>query len=144
MFDVGSSRIQRRIIAAPGDGSETIFFRQALYIEQSGIAADRARAFAHEFHAVVIFRIVARGDGDAAIQRAVERREINFLGSAQTDIDHIDAAVAQAIGQRHLQRLAGQPDIVTDHYRTRFYHLGVGPADAVRDIFYDLFRHTAA
>ena len=63
------------------DRREVIGFRQTLDVAQSGIAADRASPFAHQFHAVVIHRIMAGGDFDTAIYAEMERGKIDLFGA---------------------------------------------------------------
>ena len=73
-----------------------------------------ATLFAHEFHAVVVGRVVARGDHDAAVVAAGEGREIHALGAAQADVVHIDAAVGQAAAQRVGEGGARVADVAPD------------------------------
>ncbi|SAJ11139.1 Uncharacterised protein [Klebsiella aerogenes] len=82
---------------------ELVFLRQALNIAQPGIAADGLRILAHQFHAVVVHRVVARGHLDTAIHPEVEGGKVDLFGTAQADIQHVGAGVHQPSGQRQLQ-----------------------------------------
>ncbi|CAM3862898.1 hypothetical protein ESCOMM280M3_26440 [Escherichia coli] len=75
------------------NGRKVVGFCQALDIAQSGIAADRASPFAHQLHAVVIHRIMAGGNFNAAIHAEMERGEIDLFGAGHTNIQHIDARI---------------------------------------------------
>ena len=52
------------------------------HLFQSRVAADRARAFANEFHPVVVGGVVAGGDHDAAVEAMGERGEVASLRPA--------------------------------------------------------------
>ncbi len=90
---------------------ELVFLRQALNIAQPGIAADGLRVLAHQFHTVVVHRVVARGHLDTAVHPEVEGGKVDLFGTAQADIQHVGAGVHQPAGQRQLQRLAGEAHI---------------------------------
>src|SRR3546814_9639895 len=59
-----------------------------LEFPQTAVAGDRSRPGSHELEAVVLDRIVRRGDHDAAIDAILKRREIDFLGAAQAKVEH--------------------------------------------------------
>ncbi len=80
------------------------------------VRADRLGLLAHELHAVVVGRIVARGDHDAAVVAAVKGREVHPLGAADADVVHIDAAVGQAAAQRIGEAGAREADVAADHH----------------------------
>ncbi len=74
-----------------------------LDVQQSGVGADRAGALAHELHAVVVRRIVARGDHDAAVELPLGGGEVTALSAAQADVQHIDAGFGKTALQRGRQ-----------------------------------------
>ncbi|GDV98089.1 hypothetical protein ExPUPEC96_01717 [Escherichia coli] len=72
---------------------ELVFLRQALDIPQAGVAADRLRILAHQLHAVVVHRIVARCHLDATIYPKVEGGKVNLFGTAHADVQHVGTGV---------------------------------------------------
>ena len=95
VINVSVTQIDLLITTAFGfiNGREVVGFCQTLDIAQSGIPADRASPLAHEFHAVIIHRIMAGGNFNAAIHAEMERGEIDLFGAGHTDIQHIDARI---------------------------------------------------
>ena len=102
-----------------------------------------SRAFAHEFHAVVVGRVVAGRDHDAAVHLARESREIDHFGAAEADVVHIDARIQQALLQRLAQQFARQANVAADDHALRLDEFGVRATDAVRDVFVQLFGDAA-
>ena len=100
MLDIGV----RGIDAMPHAAALRVFKLAALgksaNLRQAIVAADGLGLLAHEFHAVVIGRIVAGGDHDAAVVAAVEGGKVHALGAAYADVIHIDAAVGQTAAHR--------------------------------------------
>ena len=119
---------------------EHALLRDAADVLQAVVAADRARAFAHELHAVVVGRIVAGRDHDAAVHLARERREVDDFGAAEADVVDVDAGIEQALLERLAEQLAREPDVATDDHALRLQELRVGAADAIRDVFVQLAR----
>ena len=95
MINVSVTQVDLLIATAFGfiDGGKVVGFSQTLDVAQSGIAADRASPFAHQFHAVIIHRVMAGGNFNAAIHAEMERGEIDLFGAGHTDIQHIDARI---------------------------------------------------
>ncbi len=95
MINVSVTQIDLLIATAFGfiNGRKVVGFCQTLDVAQSGIAADRASPFAHQFHAVVIHRVMAGGNFNAAIHTEMERGEIDFFGAGHANIQHIDARI---------------------------------------------------
>ena len=81
---------------------------------QAGVAADRLRLLAHELEPVVVGRVVARGDHDAAVEAEREGREIDALGAAEADVDDVHARVREPAHQRVGELLAGMADVAAD------------------------------
>ena len=103
-------------------------------VSETRIPGDRPGPRPHELHAVVVFGIVTGSDHDATPDSQVGRGEINFLGAALTDIQHIDTRGPQAIDQRHFQSFTGESNVMPHHHTTGIDHLGVSTANAVGDI----------
>src|SRR5690606_34949086 len=61
--------------------AERLALRDRLDVLEAGIGADRPRLLADHLHAVVVRRIVARGDHDAAVELLVESGEVDDLGA---------------------------------------------------------------
>ena len=99
---------------------------------------------AHELHAVVVRRIVAGRDHDAAVVAAVEGREIHPLGAADADVVDVDAAVGQAAAQRVGEPRAREPDVAPDHHALGREELGIAPPDAIRNIIIQFGGNPAA
>ena len=119
---------------------ENALLRDAADVLQAVVAADRTRAFAHELHAVVVRRIVAGGDHDAAVHLARERREVDDFGAAEADVVDVDAGVEQALLQRLAEQFAREPDVAAHDHTLRLHELGVGAADAIGDVFVQFAR----
>ena len=103
-------------------------------LTRPGVAADRTRALAHELHAVVVGRVVARRHHDAAVHLARERREVDDLRAAEADVVDVDAGIEQALLQRLAEQFAREADVPTDDDPLRLDELGIGAPDAVRDV----------
>ena len=95
VINVSVTQIDLLIATAFGciNGRKVVGFCQTLDIAQSGIAADRASPFAHQFHAVVIHRIMAGSNFNTAIHAEMERGEIDLFGAGHADIQHINARI---------------------------------------------------
>ena len=106
-------------------------FDERAHLLEAGVGADGARSLAHELHAVVVRRIVARGHHDPAIEPSGEGREVGALGTPEADIEHIGSAVAQAALHRRGERRARQADVVADRHALRLHERGVGAGDVV-------------
>src|SRR6185437_1578233 len=113
------------------------------HLEQAGVAADRSRLFPNELHAVVVRRVMARGDHDAAVQPLGKCCEIRALGPAQPDVEHISAAVHQAAFQRASELRAGESDVISDRHAPRLYESRIGAPDVIRQSLVDLFGNAA-
>ncbi|CAM8485286.1 hypothetical protein ESCOMM068B2_23815 [Escherichia coli] len=95
VINVSVTQVDLLIATAFGfiDGRKVVGFSQTLDVAQSGITADRASPFAHQLHAVVIHRVMAGGNFDAAIHAEMERGEIDLFGAGHANIQHIDARI---------------------------------------------------
>jgi len=105
---------------------------------QAVVAADRARTLAHELHAVVVRRVVARRDHDAAVHLARERREVHDLRAAEADVVDVHPRIQQALLEGLGQFLAREADVAADDHFLRLDELGVSTADPVRDVLVQL------
>ncbi len=115
MLDVGGLDVDLPHLAARGDGRpELVTFREAADVLQAGVGADRPRPLADEFHAVVVRRIVAGRDHDAAVELHAERREIGELRAADADVEHVDAGVRQPLHERDREPRARAANVAAD------------------------------
>ena len=87
---------------------------------------------------------MAGGDGYAAPDSEVRRREVNFFRAAQANVLHRHTLLQEPIDERALDRLTGQTDVMTDHDRPRLNHLGIGFTDTPGDILVELVRDASA
>ena len=111
---------------------------------QAVVAADRPRALAHELHAVVVRRVVARRDHDAAVHFARERREVHDLGAAEADVVDVHARIEQPLLEGLAELLARQADVAPDDHLLRLDELRVRAADAIGDVLVQLGRDAPA
>ncbi|GDB25960.1 hypothetical protein HmCmsJML243_03241 [Escherichia coli] len=95
MINVSVTQVDLLIATAFGfiDGRKVVGFSQTLDVAQSGIAADRASPLANQLHAVIIHRIMAGGNFNAAIHAEMERGEIDLFGAGHTNIQHVNARI---------------------------------------------------
>jgi hypothetical protein len=133
-----------KALADPRGRGELARLGQRTDVLQAIIATDGPRAFAHELHAVVVRRVVARRDHDAAIHLLEERREVHDLGAAQADVVDVDAGVEQALLERLAEQLARKPDVAANDDFARLHELCICAADAIRDVFVQLFGDASA
>ena len=87
---------------------------------------------------------MAGGDGYAAPDSEVRRREVNFFRAAQANVLHRHTLLQKPVDKRALDRLTGQADVMTDHDRPRLNHFGIGFADTPGDILVELVRDPSA
>ena len=108
------------------------------------IAADRARLVADELEPVVVRRVVARGDHDAAVEPERRGREIDVLGAAEADVHDIDAGVVESADQGVGELLAGMADVAADGDAARLQPRGIGAADPVDGFRVQFIRNPPA
>ena len=84
----------------------------------------------HNLQPVVVGRIVAAGDHDAAAGFEMRRREVEQRRRHQSDIDHVTAALAQSGDERSLQLGARVPSIAAHDERLRAAGMRLGPDGA--------------
>ncbi len=154
MLDVPHTRIERVAHArAPARRSDRRrqppLADHRRHLLEARVGADRARPLAHELHAIVIGRVVARRDHDAAVERAARAvtrrgRVVHALGAAEPDVVDIDAALEQALRERRRERWASQAHVVPDHDALGLHKACVGTADRTREVFVDLVGDAAA
>jgi len=82
----------------------------------NGLGEER-RAGDDHLEAVVIGRVVAAGDGDAASAAEVVGREIGHRRGDHADVDHVDAARADAGSERAGELGPRQPAVAADDDR---------------------------
>ena len=114
MLDVVGLDVDGAHRAAPLGRRELVALGERADVLQARVGADRPRLLAHHLHAVVVGRIVARRDHDAAVELAVERREVDELGAADADVEHVDAGVGQTARDRGRESGARRADVAAD------------------------------
>ena len=90
---------------------------------------------AHELHAVVVRRIVAGGDHDAAVEAYGEGGEVDALGAAEADVVDVDARIGEAADQRVAELVAREADVAADADAFGLEEGRVGLADLVGEVF---------
>src|SRR5690606_36483386 len=92
-------------------------------------------ASSNGFHTVEVDGGVTGGHVDATVDIEVEGGEVDFLGAGHAQIDDIAAGIQQAVGQRLLEAVGGQPHVPADDDSLGAQELRVGATDAVGDVF---------
>jgi hypothetical protein len=133
--DVVAAGVEGGDNAGAGRSREHAAGRQIPDGLQTAVAADRLRSLPHQLHAVVIHGIMAGRHHDAAVHPLGKGGEIDLLRPAQADIEHVGAALGQPSRQRPAESFARQPHVTADDHPLRLQEFGVGPADAVGDVF---------
>src|SRR4029450_4597785 len=83
-------------------------------IEESSVGRDRGDVLAHEFHSVVLLRIMRGGDDDAARVVVSADCEIEHVGGDLTDVDDVNAGVHETLSESFLQRWRGETSVHAD------------------------------
>ena len=86
------------------------------YLRKAGVAADRQRRRANEFHAVIVRRVMTCCHHDPAVAAQVACGKINLFGAALTDIGHVGAAFCKPAAERSAELLARESNIKPYHY----------------------------
>ena len=84
--------IQRLNLALALGLGEVVGVHHGLNIKQTGVGANGPRLFTHEFHAVVVTRVVAGGHHNAAVGIFVEGGVVHLFGATQADVEHVGTA----------------------------------------------------
>ena len=106
-----------------------------------GISADRFGGLPDQFHAVVIFWIVACSDNNATIHIEVRGSEVNLLCPTLANIKNVYAAIPESINHCLTNGWARKPDIVANDHLLRCQKHGVSPANTVGNIFVQFIRN---
>ncbi|MNH09205.1 hypothetical protein D3C79_686510 [compost metagenome] len=145
MLDVG--RFVERFAYATRRGrlsAQFACFDALADIVQARVTADRARLLTHQLHAVVTLRVVAGGDHDATICLVMAGGEVDFLGAAQADVDHVGATFGQTLHQGTGQAWAFKAHVTSYHVAASAQLGHQGAANAVGDVVVEVGRHLAA
>ena len=105
---------------------------------QAGIATDRYRTGLHQFHTIVINRIVAGGDFDSAINAKVFGREVNFFGTRHANISDFCAAINKASTECQFQRCGSETNITAHYHRFSRQFFCKSKTNPVSDLFVKL------
>ena len=71
---------------------------------------------------------------DAAVGAQVRGREVDHLGAAEADVQHLDARVGQAANHGIGKLVACQPHVTADNHGLRIQKCAGGVANAVANI----------
>ena len=142
--DIRRQGVERRACAAMWGLRKLRALREAANVFETVVDADGPRLLAHEFHAVVVGRVVAGGDHDAAVKAAVERGEVHAFRAADPDVVDIGAAVGQGTAHGVGESGAGEPDVAADHHALGREELGIAASDAVRNLIIKFTGNPAA
>jgi hypothetical protein len=85
---------------------------------------------------------VAGGYGDTAMHVQVTGSEINFFSATQADVVDIHAGIDQTARERVANRLAAEPDVMTDDYFAGLQKVRICTTDAVGNVFIQLVGDT--
>ena len=80
-------------------------------VAQPGVAAERQRLGAHHLDAVVLRRVVRRGDLRAAFQSRAGDGEVHHVGRHHPVVDDVGALRSRALDERFGQRGRRQPHV---------------------------------
>src|SRR5262249_34540201 len=95
-------------------------------------------------HARVLLRVVGRGNRDPPVEAELADGEVDHLGSDQTELDDVGAAVRRALDHRLRDRRRGETHVPADRDPPRLELLDVRAPDAVSAVLVDLGRIDAA
>src|SRR5574344_1724608 len=84
-----------------------------LNILKASIRTDRTCSLRHQFHAIVISRIMASSNHDSTISMKMGSSKINHLRTALSDVNNRDTCGSQTIAQGVEELSASQADIIT-------------------------------
>ena len=98
-------------------------------VVQAVIGADGPGLGADHFHAVVVFRVVAGGDHDAAVHAVVAGGKVHLFGATQADVVNVGTGRHQAGAERLGDFRAGQADVIADDHFLCTGNFHIGPAD---------------
>ena len=99
MFDISPLRIKMRDDPFSLHWGEGIARCQITDIVQTAVAADRSGPLPHQFHPVIIKRIVTGGHHDPTVHLLGKGGKIDLFRPAQTDIKDISPAIGQPLRQ---------------------------------------------
>ena len=108
------------------------------------VAAQRKRLAADHLHAVVLLRVVRRGDLDAAVVAVRRDREVEHVGRNHPVVDDVGALRGGAVDERGRERRRRQPHVAPDGDPFRLQIRDERRADGARGLFVDLARIHAA
>src|SRR6185436_18617732 len=97
----------------------------------------------HDLQPVVVGRVVAAGDGDAAAAAEVVRGEVGDRRRRHADVDHVGAGGIEAFGERLGELGAGKAAVASDRERGRVA-LAADGAERAADVAHDGRRERLA
>ncbi len=78
------------------------------------VGAEEARLAAHHLEAVLVARVVAAGDHDAAVDVQAEDRGVEHGRGADPDLDHVHPALDEAVDEGGKEPVARQATVPSD------------------------------
>ena len=144
VVDVLFEDVLRLDLARGGLRLERAFHDGLLDVLEARVARNRARLLADELHAVVLFRVVAGRDHDAAVEAEMRRREVDHLRAALADVHDVAAGFREALDERVADGRAREADVMADSDFLRVEEAREDAADAIRELFVDVLRIHAA
>ena len=85
-----------------------------LHLADARLAAEREGLAPHQLAAVVLLRVVRRGDLRAAVEAGARHGVVHHVGAGQAVVDHLQALRGRAVDERRRQRRRRQPHVARD------------------------------
>lgn len=143
VIDIGGNHFQRLISSLFRRITEGLR-HPVTDVIQAVVGTDRARVRPHHLHAIVITRVVAGGDHDAAVHFVMAGGEVDQLGTTKADVENVGTGGHKAGAEGVGDFTAGQPDVVADDDSFRPRHFHIGATDAFSQLWVELVRHSAS
>ena len=106
-----------RVVSRPGrcgGRRQAIAGDHVADVADAGVAAERQRLGAHHLDAVVLLRIVRRGDLRAAFEAVVDDREVHHVGRQHAVVHDVRALLADAVDERRGNRRRRHAHVARD------------------------------
>ena len=129
---------------APLVGGLKIAQRAIADVEQPGLPADGQSAAPDDLHARELLRVVRGGDADPAVEAPLADCVVQHLRSDHPDVDHVGAAVRQALDNRRGHGRRRHAHVAADGDGAWLEVLGVRTTHPVAAVLVDLRAMHAA
>jgi hypothetical protein len=94
-----------------GDVRQAIADDHVADLAEPRIAAERQRARAHHFDAVVLLRVMRRGNLRAPFQAIVDDGKVEHVGAEHAVIGHLGALLTRSVNERRREPGRGDPHV---------------------------------